>query len=107
MIGAPHDTMTLIHHAEHLANIKGKRIKRWDVPFAHGDSVVWRRCEEFDTSMAVCADLDDIDYFDAIVRSYLDAGRGQQGHVGQASTVVVEARAIVDHAIAWLESAAP
>ena len=107
MIGAPHDTMTLIHHAEHLANIKGKRIKRWDVPFAHGDSVVWRRCEEFDTSIAVCAELDDIDYFDAIVRSYLDAGRGQQGHVGQASTVVVEARAIVDHAISWLESAAP
>ena len=34
MVGAPRDTMTLIHHAEHVADIPNKRIKRWEVPFA-------------------------------------------------------------------------
>src|SRR5690606_24668116 len=28
MLGAPVDTMTLLHYAEHLANVPGKRIKR-------------------------------------------------------------------------------
>jgi aminoglycoside 3-N-acetyltransferase len=34
MVGAPPDTMTLLHHAEHLARIPGKRIRRYEVPFA-------------------------------------------------------------------------
>lgn len=33
MVGAPWDTMTLIHHADHLARIGGKRVLRYEVPF--------------------------------------------------------------------------
>ena len=34
MVGAPLHSMTLLHHAEHLARIPGKRIRRYEVPLA-------------------------------------------------------------------------
>ncbi|HCO55961.1 MAG TPA: aminoglycoside 3-N-acetyltransferase [Pelagibacterium sp.] len=103
MVGAPHDTMTLIHHAEHLADIPNKRIKRWAVPFAGPDGTVWRMCEEFDTSDAVAPQLDGIDYFTAIVTSHLEKGRGRQDKIGAAGSLLVDAKQMLEHAVAWLE----
>lgn len=40
MVGAPLDTMTLLHHAEHLAAIPGKRIHRYEVPFLTADGTI-------------------------------------------------------------------
>lgn len=103
MVGAPRDTMTLIHHAEHLADIGNKRIKRWEVPFAGPEGTLWRMCEEFDTSDAVAPQLDGVDYFTAIVTSYLETGRGREGRVGAAESLLVDAREMLEHAVAWLE----
>lgn len=103
MVGAPRDTMTLIHHAEYLADIPHKRIKRWEVPFARPEGTVWRMSEEFDTSDAVAPQLDGIDYFTAIVTSHLDTGRGRQGRIGTAESLLVDAREMLEHAVAWLE----
>ena len=50
MIGAPWDTMTLLHHAEHLADLPGKRVVRYEVPFATPGGTLWRTVEEFDTA---------------------------------------------------------
>ncbi|AEQ50689.1 aminoglycoside 3-N-acetyltransferase [Pelagibacterium halotolerans] len=103
MVGAPRDTMTLIHHAEHLADIPNKRIKRWEVPFAGPDGTIWRKCEEFDTSDAVAPQLDGIDYFTAIVTTYLETGRGRRGRIGAADSLLVDAGEMLEHAVAWLE----
>ncbi|RUT30082.1 aminoglycoside 3-N-acetyltransferase [Arsenicitalea aurantiaca] len=103
MVGCPLDTMTLLHHAEHLARIPGKRIKRVEVPFATPDGVVWRMVEEFDTSDPVVDGLAD-DYFAEIVRRFLATGAGRQGPVGEAPSVLVEAAPIVAFAVDWLET---
>ncbi|WP_281268960.1 aminoglycoside 3-N-acetyltransferase [Sphingomonas gilva] len=102
MIGAPLDTMTLLHHAEHLARVPGKRIKRVEVPFAREGGVEWRRVEEFDTAEPVVADLAD-DYFATIVEDFLATGQGQTGLVGDAMTIVVDAAAITPFAVDWIE----
>lgn len=103
MVGAPLDTMTLLHHAEHLARIPGKRVIRYEVPFsADGAGVDWRMVEEFDTSRPVAPGLDE-DYFATVVTAFLAAGHGAQGMVGEAPSVLVGARAITDFAVAWLE----
>src|SRR5690606_32451470 len=83
MVGAPLDTMTLLHHAEHLARIPGKRIRRYEVPFAGTSGTLWRRVEEFDTSDPVVGGLDDA-YFARIVEEFLASGRGVQGPLGEA-----------------------
>jgi aminoglycoside 3-N-acetyltransferase len=102
MIGAPLDTMTILHHAEHRAGIPGKRIIRFEVPLAREGRTEWRTCEEFDTSRPVINGLVD-DYFAGIVEEFLATGRGRRGNVGNAASVLVPAAEIVGHAVGWLE----
>lgn len=105
MIGAPLDTMTLLHHAEHLADLPGKRVIRYEVPFASGGGVEWRTVEEFDTADPV-VDAFDEDYFAAIVGDFLAGGRGARGRVGAAESVLVDAAAMCAFAVAWMEERA-
>ena len=102
MLGAPLDTMTLLHHAEHLAAIGGKRIRRYETPVLVDGRTVWRWFEEFDTAIPVVAGLAE-DYFEDVVEDFLATGQGRRGLVGHAPSVLVEAAAIVNFAVDWLE----
>ena len=105
MLGAPLDTMTLLHHAEHLAKLPGKRVIRVEVPFATPGGVQWRMIEEFDTSHPCVAALPD-NFIEQIVTAFLATGAGRQGRIGHASSVMVEAAEIVPFAIGWMETRA-
>lgn len=102
LLGAPLDTLTLLHHAEHLARIPGKRIRRIDVPLATPAGTLWRTIEEFDTGDPIVEGLAE-DYFATIMGDFLATGRGRQGLVGAARSVLVEAAAITDFGVTWLE----
>ena len=102
MLGAPLDTMTLLHHAEHLADIPGKRVLRYESPILVNGQVTWRWFEEFDTGVPVVAGLAD-DYFEDVVEDFLATGQGSRGLVGRAPSVLVDAPAIVAFAVDWLE----
>jgi aminoglycoside 3-N-acetyltransferase len=103
-VGAPRDTMTLLHHAEHLADLFNKRLKFYEVPFAlPGGGVEWRAVEEFETGEPVVAGLAD-DYFAEVVTAYLETGAGVVGRIGEAESLLVEASAIVAFAVDWLEA---
>jgi aminoglycoside 3-N-acetyltransferase len=106
MVGAPLDTMTLLHHAEHLADIAGKRLRRYQSPMLVDGQTVWRDFEEFDTSDPVVAGLAD-DYFEEVVEDFLATGQGRRGLVGHAPSVLVDAPAIVAFAVNWLERRFP
>ncbi|GAA1278001.1 aminoglycoside 3-N-acetyltransferase [Pseudonocardia aurantiaca] len=102
MIGAPWDTMTLLHHAEHLADVPDKTVIRYEVPFAAEGGVRWRMVEEFDTAGPVVASLHD-DYFADVVAAFLDAGHGTRGTIGAADSMLVDAPAMCAFAVRWLE----
>lgn len=106
MVGAPLDTMTLLHHAEHLARISGKRVRRAEVPLATSDGTKWRMIEEFDTGDPVVDGLAE-DYFAEIVQAFLDSGRGTRGKVGAAESILVDAAPICAFGVDWLESRFP
>lgn len=103
MLGAPLDRMTLLHHAEHLADFPNKRIKRYEAPILIDGHKVWRWFEEFDTSDSPDGLPDD--YFATIVEAFLATGRGSRGRIGGASSVLVPANAIVAFGVQWLERA--
>lgn len=105
LLGAPLDTVTLVHHAEHLARLPEKRVIRTEVPFTSPTGVVWRWIEEFDTSDPVVNGLTD-DFVERIVTAYLETGRGKQGLVGNAPSVLVDAADMLAFAIDWLETTA-
>ncbi len=42
LLGCDHDTVTFLHYAEHVAEIPGKRISRYQVPVLEGGRRVWK-----------------------------------------------------------------
>lgn len=102
LAGAPLDTMTLLHHAEHRAHIPGKRVRRIEVPLRRGEHVEWRVIEEFETGVPIVDGLAD-DYFATIVDEFLATGQGARACIGSAPSVLVEAQAVTDFTVAWLE----
>jgi aminoglycoside 3-N-acetyltransferase len=102
MVGAPLDTMTLLHHAEHLADLPNKRRVHIEYPLATSTGVTWRMVEEFDTSDPVVEGPPE-DFFRLIVEDYLATGAGRRGEVGQAPSVLVDAPDMTTFAVKWLE----
>jgi aminoglycoside 3-N-acetyltransferase len=108
MVGAPRDAMTLLHHAEHLARVPGKRVVRVEVPLADDRrGVRWQWIEEYDTEHPVLDGLPE-DCFSTIVDQFVAEDPGARtGLIGEAESLCVPAAAVVQHAVAWLESHAP
>lgn len=102
MAGAPHDTMTLLHHAEHLARLPNKRIVRRETPFATPRGVEWRMIEEFNTSIPVVGDPER-NHFAELVGAFIATGRAREGVIGAGSSLLVEAREVIPFAVDWLE----
>lgn len=103
MLGAPLDTVTLLHHAEHLSHVSGKRVLRYETPILVDGRTVWRQFEEFDTGEPVVEGLAD-NYFATITEEFLSSGRGRRGLIGAAPSVLLPARELVAFGIEWLEN---
>jgi len=107
MLGAPLETITLLHHSEALANVPNKRRVTSTIPVREGGEIVPRTYTDNDTSGAVLpyGDLDlDADEFEVIARAALHAGVGTTGRVGAADCYLFDARALVDFAVTWIEA---
>ena len=117
MLGAPLDTITLLHHAEATARVPNKRRVVYEMPVRDDDGrVVWRTLRDIDTSTGafpyekVAAEIaaspgirlgDGV--FAAIARQALAAGIVATGRVGEAESVLFPAAALHAFAEAWLE----
>lgn len=102
MVGAPWDTMTLVHHADHLASIPDKLTIRIEVPIAGSNRTEWHFMEEFETGDPVHEALPE-NYIERIVTAYVDSGGGVQGMIGAAPSLLLDAPVTLAFAIQWLE----
>ncbi len=102
LIGAPLDTITLLHYAEHRANIPGKRIRRYRRLMAGENGPEWVDFEEFDTGDPVSDKLP-ANCFEQIAAAYLAAGFGCRGKIGVATSFLFEGPDLVRFGIDWLE----
>ena len=108
LLGAPLDTMTLLHHAEALAKAPGKRFVDYEQPILVQGQRVWRRFHDIDSEngafdySAVVSEGQEP--FEAIARDMLAAGIGRQGRVGAAESHLFEAAEVIDFAITWIEN---
>jgi aminoglycoside 3-N-acetyltransferase len=106
LLGAPLDTITLIHHAERIAAAEPKRWVSYEMPIRTDDGTRWHRFRAIDTSRGAY-DYDQVtpnmSYIEAIARSALDAGIGAKASVFGAPCHLFPARPLVDHATAWIE----
>lgn len=107
LLGAPLDAVTVLHYAEAIADIPGKRRVTYEMPMRGPDgSVVWELAEEFDSNgildrFAVKGQPDAVE---TMARAYVRLGRHREGQVGAAPCHLFEAPDIVAFGVAYLEA---
>jgi aminoglycoside 3-N-acetyltransferase len=108
LLGAPLHTISLLHHAEATARVRGKRRVRYRVPVSDGATGVrWRECEDIDVRGGPVpyaeAVPDGEPPLATIARAALEAGIGTRGRIGAAQCHVFAAAPLVAFARGWLE----
>ncbi len=99
MLGAPLDTITLLHHAEYTARLRHKQIIRYSCPFLDDGRTTWVDIEDLATG-----DPHDAYTFEGIALAYLAENRGRTGCVGDAECYLLEAADLHRFAVEWLET---
>ncbi|MEV8225237.1 aminoglycoside 3-N-acetyltransferase [Streptomyces sp. NPDC079167] len=108
MLGAPLETLTLLHHAEALAEAPGKRFVEYEQPVLDSDGRrVWRHFRDIDSSKGAfdysAVTPEGQDPFETIGRAMVAAGIGRRGRVGAADSHLFEAGEVVRFGIEWIE----
>jgi len=102
LLGSPLANLTLLHHAEHLAQVPNKEVVRYWAPIVRDGTKLWIQIEEFSTEGCLPW-YGPTDPFEAIVREYLQAGRGRVGRVGAAKCTLFDAAGLTAFAVEWIE----
>ena len=108
MLGAPLSTVTLIHHAETIAAVTGKRRTSWRVPLMVDGERTWVTLLDVDTSSGaldyrgLCGDGD---YVEWLAHDALASGAGRTGSIGAGVGHVFDAHALVTHTVRRIEDA--
>lgn len=108
LLGAPLETVTLVHHAEAIARVPGKRRVAWEVPVERGGERVWVTLRDVDTSSGALPYerlVGAEDYVAWFAAAALAAGAGRAGPLGAGAGHVLEARALVRGTAALVEEA--
>jgi aminoglycoside N3'-acetyltransferase len=105
-LGADYATTTLLHYAEYLVDIPGKRRVRRHRLVATPTGSEVRTIESLDDSDGIVEYPGD-DYFADVLRSYLGTGRGAVGRVGGAPSELVDAADLVAFSVRWMEQHLP
>lgn len=107
-LGAPLDTLTVLHHAETLVESPQRRLVAYEVPVRAGAGIEWRSVHDIDTSSRGAFPYEQVvsgeDAFAVIGREALTAGVGRSGPVGSSTSHLFDARALVDFATSWLRA---
>jgi aminoglycoside N3'-acetyltransferase len=100
-LGADPETVTVLHHAEYLADVPEKRRVRRHYRVMGPDGPATRSVECLDDEFGI-VDWDGEDYFAIVVKAYLAEGRAKLGKVGNADSELIDARDIVDYGGRWM-----
>ena len=103
MLGAPLETVTLLHHAEAIASAPGKRTVTYEIALADGSVRSYTDIETSGGAYPYDSLGLDADEFEVIVRDALAAGIGAKGFVGAAECHLFPARELVAFAVRWID----
>lgn len=101
LLGAPTETVTLLHFAENIANIPNKKTVRYKMPIIQSGERVWKDFEEYDFINGIAPWPED--YFKSIVDEYIEKGNGVRGTVGMAKCHLFEAKDLNNFGVIWME----
>lgn len=104
-IGAGPDAVTVLHYAEAVARIPGKRRVVYSMPLLVDGERRWVTASDWDSNgiLDEYARPGSADAVERIVLDYLALGRHREGRVGRAAARLIDANDIVRFGQAWLE----
>jgi aminoglycoside 3-N-acetyltransferase len=108
MLGAPLETLTILHYAEELANVATKNHVVYTAPMKVGNDIEWRDVHDIETSAIGAFNYhevvpDDVDAFEVIGRAALESGVGHRGKIGESESHLFPAPALVRFGVEWME----
>jgi aminoglycoside 3-N-acetyltransferase len=107
MLGAPLETITMLHHAEELADIPNKRSVHYSAPVKTPTGIEWREINDINTSTGAFLYEPIVggrDAFEVIAEEALAAGIGRERPIGESRSVLFPAQELVAFAVEWLEA---
>jgi aminoglycoside 3-N-acetyltransferase len=103
LLGSDHDAVTFLHYVEHVADLPGKRVARYQVPVLESGARVWKWMEEVDTSEAGAHPHWPDRFFARLVDAHLRQTSNQGGCVGDARSHLIRARHLFEFALPMME----
>lgn len=106
VLDAPLDTVTLVHHAEAVAEVPGKRRVSYEAPVLVNGERVWRTFHDIDTTTGALPYervIGERDYVEYLSGAALEAGAGRSGRVGEAAAYLFDARGLAESSVGWIE----
>jgi aminoglycoside 3-N-acetyltransferase/aminoglycoside 3-N-acetyltransferase-2 len=106
LLGAALYSVTVLHYAEAIADIPGKRRVRYEMPVRGPDGrTEWHSAENFDSNgiLDCFAVAGKSDATETIARAYVALGRHREGRVGRAHCYLFDGRDIVAFGVDYLE----
>ena len=104
LLGAPLETLTILHHAEAMADAPNKRRVRFPARVRTSDGVEDVEIDVIDTSHGAfdydALELGGLDFFEVIARAALAAGIGRAARIADAASHLFEADALGRFAVA-------
>lgn len=105
LLGAPFNSITLLHHSEDRANVLNKPVIRYSMPMRNRSGLTeWRLIEEFDTNLGIgpgCPDSNT--YFDKILSEFIGSFSLPEHCVGNARTFLLDSANLNRFSVRWLE----
>jgi aminoglycoside 3-N-acetyltransferase len=99
LLGCDHDTVTFLHHVEHIVDIPDKHVARYRVPVQENGKRVWRDMAEVDTSDRGAHPNWPDRFFARIVDTYLAQTSNGGGRVGDAPSFLLDSRGLLELAL--------
>jgi aminoglycoside 3-N-acetyltransferase len=106
LLGCDHDTVTFLHHAEHIVDIPAKHIARYRVPVLEDGQRVWRDMAEVDTSDRGAHSNWPDRFFARIVDTYLAQTNNTGARVGDAQSFLLDSRGLLELAVRVMQDVA-
>jgi aminoglycoside 3-N-acetyltransferase len=103
MLGAPLETVTLLHHAEAIASAPGKRTVTYEIALADGTVRSYTDIETSGGAYDYASLGLEADEFEVIARDALAAGVGVRGVVGAADCHLFPAAELTAFAVDWID----
>jgi len=107
LLGAPLHTVSLLHHAEAIAKVPGKRRVRYRAPIRINGEIAWRWFEDIDVRRGPVPYEEVVRNGEpplaVIAQAALDAGIGNSGPIGDAPCHLFPARELTAFACRWIE----